>query len=342
MAAGNYYTISMVQADKFLWSSGHKVKRVSFLIALVCLTLFGASCKRLIVTKDRSMPRLLTPLTNAKFDDLVKQLQPFTNLQSLRSSRVGIVFSDTGLSERWPETDTILAMQRPDKIRLVIQAPLVKRKIAEMVAESNHFKVAIYEGSPGFLIGTNDADYELWREKLGDKAQSGLAQARPFHFTDALMMRPLAFDDARFTYSIEEAFIEEADPTPKAPKGSRVLRSFYVISEIELATTGNSRTRRRFWFDRTNGAKFARQQIFDARGELATEVQYYDYKKLSESSQDLWPSIIWLSRPHDNYSARLLFSDQNFELNPELPSAAFTLENTEKLKEIDLDKPPTQ
>ncbi len=341
-AVGNNYTFPMVQIHRFSRKIRSKVSSVGILVAAVALVLLNISCKSLIVTKDRSIPRLLTPLADARFDDLIKQLQPFTNLQSLRSSRVGIAFSDTGLAERWPETDTILALQRPDKIRLIIQAPLVKQKIAEMVSESNRFKVALYKQSPSFLIGTNDADYGMWREKLGDKARSGLVEARPFHFTEALMMRPLSLNDRRFVYSIEEALLDEPDPTPKAPKGSRILRSFYVISEVEIVEAGVSHTRRRFWFDRTNGARFIRQQIFDAKGELATEVQYYDYKKLSESSQDLWPSVILLSRPHDGYSARLLFSDQNFELNPELPPAAFVLENTEKLKEIDLDKPPTQ
>lgn len=313
-------------------------------MAVVVLSLLGASCKSLIVTKDRSIPRLLTPLADARFEDLVKQVKPFADLQSLRT-RVGIVFQDTGLAERWPETDSNLVLMRPDKIRLIINAPIGKIKIAEMVSESSRFKVALYKQSPSFLIGTNDADYSMWREKLGEKANSGLVSARPFHFTEALMMRPLALNDSRFTYLIEEALIEEADPAPKAPKNSRVLRSFYVVSEIELGVpgmgTGISKIVRRFWFDRTDKLKFARQQLFDAKGTLTTEVYYSDYRKLSETSADLWPSVILVSRPHDGYSARLLFNETNFEINPELPTAAFTLENTEKLKEVDLDKPPT-
>lgn len=333
----------MVQIERLRREIRHQFLRVGVLLAIGGLSLLLGSCKSLIVTKDRSIPKLLTPLAEARFEDLVKQLKPFADLQSLRT-RVGIVFQDTGLAERWPETDSNLVMMRPDKIRLIINAPIGKIKIAEMVSESSKFKVALYKQSPSFLIGTNDADYSMWREKLGEKANSGLVAARPFHFTEALMMRPLAVNDSRFTYLMEEALIEEADPNPKAPKNSRVLRSFYVISEIELGLrgvgTGLSRVNRKFWFDRTDGAKFVQQQIFDAKGSLATEVHYSDYKKLSENSGDLWPSVILVSRPHDGYSARLLFSETNFEVNPELPATAFVLENTEKLKEVDLDKPP--
>lgn len=334
----------MVQIDRFWREIRHQFLRSSILLAIVVLSLLGASCKSLIVTKDRSIPKLLTPLADARFEELVKQVKPFADLQSLRT-RVGIVFQDTGLAERWPETDSNLVLMRPDKIRLIINAPIGKIKIAEMVSESSKFKVALYKQSPSFLIGTNDADYSMWREKLGEKANSGLVAARPFHFTEALMMRPLVTSDSRFTYLMEESLVEEADPAPKAPKNSRVLRSFYVISEIELGVpgmgTGISRVTRKFWFDRTNSAKFVRQQIFDAKGSLATEVHYSDYKKLSESSADLWPSVILVSRPHDGYSARLLFSETAFEVNPELPATAFMLENSEKLKEVDLDKPPT-
>lgn len=334
----------MVQVGRFRREIRQKFLHVGVLLAVGGLSLMLASCKSLIVTKDRSIPKLITPLADARFEELVKQIKPFAGLQSLRT-RVGIVFQDTGLAERWPETDSNLVLMRPDKIRLIINAPIGKIKIAEMVSESSHFKVALYKQSPSFLIGTNDADYSMWREKLGEKANSGLVAARPFHFTEALMMRPLALNDSRFTYLMEEALVEESDSNPKAPKGSRVLRSFYVISEIELGLpgigTGLSRVNRRFWFDRTNNTQFVRQQIFDAKGSLATEVYYSDYKKLSESSADLWPSVILVSRPHDSYSARLLFNETNFEINPELPATAFLLENTEKLKEVDLDKPPT-
>ena len=89
---------------------------------------------------------------------------------------------DAGLTERWPEADAIMVLQRPDKIRLIIQAPVVKSKVAEMVSESNHFKVAIYQQSPRFLIGTNDADYGMWRRNWEKGAQwTGFSTAIPFH-----------------------------------------------------------------------------------------------------------------------------------------------------------------
>jgi hypothetical protein len=316
--------------------------RVCLVAVALLLTILSASCASLVKSRDNTIPKLLTPLTDAKFEDLTKQIQQFTDLQSLRSGLVYIKFVDAQASEKWPEADAILALQRPDKIRLQIRTPAIKTTIADMVSESNHFKVAIYYGEyKRFLTGTNDADYRRWQEKLGANSQKALASARPFHFTDALLMPPLNLKDSRYVFGMEEALVEEPDSRPGAKKGARILRSYYVISELEASPEGMgaSHVRRRFWFDRTNEARFARQQIFDPRGQLATEVQYSDYKKLNADSPALWPSVIWVNRPHDGYSARLNFNEEKFEINPELKSEAFTLENTEKLPETDLDKP---
>ncbi len=316
--------------------------RASFAIAVLALTILLNSCAGLVKVSDTTIPRLLSPLVEAKFESLVDQLKPFTDLQSLRAWSVYIRFLDAESAERYREAEAILVLKRPDRIRLIVQVPVVKTKLAEMVSESNHFKVAIYPSDyRRFLIGTNDADYSVWREKLGQKGRSALISARPFHFTESLMMQPLSLNDPRFAYGLEEALLEEPDTRQGAKKGAKVLRSFYVVSELELApgNQGPAGVRRRFWFDRTNKARLARQQIFDNGGRLITEVHYSDYKKLSAGSESDWPSVMLVIRPHDNYSARLTFSEERFENNVDLPANAFVLENTEALPETDLDKP---
>jgi hypothetical protein len=323
--------------------AGADIRRIVLAVTTLVLIILSPSCASLIKDKDYTIPKLLTPLTDAKFDDLTKQLQPFTDLQSLRTSQAYMQFTDAAASEKYRiEAELTLILQRPDKIRMLIQASFGTR-IADMVSESNRFRVAIYNPSDyrQFLLGTNDADYSAWLADLKGKVKgSALSSARPFHFTEALMMRPMALNDPRFVFGIEEALVEDLDTRQGAKKGARVLRSFYVISELEVSPEGQgpARVRRRFWFDRTNGARFARQQVFDQQGQLATEVQYSDYKKVNSGSEAAWPGVILVNRPHEGYLARLTFNEK-FEINPELPPNAFTLENGEKLRETDLDKP---
>jgi hypothetical protein len=317
--------------------------RWASVFVVLALSLVGSSCASLVRTRDYSIPKLLTPLAEAKFDDLVKQVRPLTDLQALRTTPVYVRFLDAETSTKYFEANAVLVLQRPDRIRLLISAPGIGTKIADMVSESNKFRVAIFYGKfKRFLLGTSDADYSAWRARIGEEGKSALAAARPFHFTDALMLRPLKLGDAQFAYTIEEALIEEDDMRKNAKKGARLLRSFYVISEIELGAPEQSpaKVRRRFWFDRTDGARFSRQQIFDDRGILVTEALYSNYAKLNADSNETWPSVILVNRPHDGYSARLTFNDQKFDVNPtDLGAGAFTLENTENLPVTDLDKP---
>jgi hypothetical protein len=254
---------------------------------------------------------------------------------------------DAAASERFRvEVDSTIILERPDKIRMLIQKSSIGTKFADMVSESNQFKVAILNPAEyrRFLIGTNDADYSEWLSKFkgtGKEKESAIASARPFHFTEALMIRPLLLNDPRFNFGINEELVEEPDTRTGAKKGARILRSFYVISEFEVSLEGQwpSRVRRKFWFDRGNGARFARQQIFDQQGQLATEVLYSDYKNLIPDDANTWPSMILVNRHHEGYSARLTFHDKKFEINPQLLPKTFTLDNTENLKETDLDKP---
>jgi hypothetical protein len=316
---------------------------ISFLLAVQILT---SSCRSLLVRTDTAIPRLAGPLAEADFNSLLARLKPFTGITTLRTQRVLLQFLDVQSSERFPGVDTILVFQRPDKVRLRFQSLGVK--VADMVSEDNHFKVAIYYPSRyrRFLIGTNDADYSRMRAKLEKKEQqSALLNARPFHFTDALLMRPLHLGEAQFIYSLEEAFVEEPDTRKDARKGARLLHSFYVISEMQTATQQDApaRVRRRFWFDRLNQAQFVRQQIFDEQGQIVTEVYYSNYLKLSEERNEFWPGTILVSRLRDNYAARLTFavSAESYEINPDLSNAQpFVLENEEGLPETDLDKQP--
>lgn len=313
--------------------------RVVLMVILSLGSLFVSSCAKLAKVSDSSIPRLQTPLAESNFDQLITYLKPFTELQSLRTTRVALRFIEPLAEQRWRDAEAILVLQRPDKIRLVVQIPVAHSRLAEMVSEANQFKVAIYREAPSFLIGTNDADYSRWREKLGKDRQSALANARPFHFTQILLMQPLHLTEAGYTYGLEEQLLEETVIAPDSKKTTKVLQSYYVVSELQENPNGPASVRRRFWFGRSGKINLARQQLFDDKAKLVTEVHYSNYQKLSAERTELWPSVILVSRPHDGYAARFTFGDESFEVNPELPPTAFTLENKENLPLTNLDKP---
>lgn len=330
--------VGVTQAINFRQFWRHLL-RVVPVVLLSLGSLFASSCAKLAKVSDNSVPRLQTPLAKADFNQLIAQLKPFTELQSLRTTRVATRFIEPEAGERWRDAEAILVLQRPDKLRLIVQIPVTRSRVAEMVSEANRFKVAIYVDKPSFLIGTNDADYSRWREKLGKDRQSALANARPFHFTQTLLLQPLHLGETGFTYGLEEQLQEETVVSPDGKKTTKVLQSYYVISELLEKPNGPASVRRRFWFGRNSQVSLAKQQLFDERGDLVTEVYYSNYQKLNAERSELWPSVILVSRPHDGYAARFTFGSESFEVNPELPPTAFMLENKENLPLTDLDKP---
>ena len=325
---------------------GLSLPRFIPVVIVLALSMIVSSCASIARYSDQSIPQLLTPVAEADLEKLVAQLRLFTQTDSMRATRVSMQFTDAGSAERYRRADATIVMKRPGNIRLIVQIPVAKTKLAEMVSDSEHFKVAVYYNNyKRFLIGTNSADYSNWREKLDNKKeaqQSAFINARPFHFTDALLVQPLHLGEARFVYTVQEELIEEPDTRPKAKKGARVLRSFYAVSEIEVIDNAKSvgTLKRRFWFDRNEELRLKRQQVFDDKGKLTTDIYYSKYLQLNSDSQVLRPGVIEIRRPYDKYSAQLDFLADSVEFNlADLPPTAFVLENSEKLPETDLDKP---
>lgn len=322
--------------------------RLTLIACFLAPTALLNSCASLVKYKDESIPQPLTPVLDADFDALLGQLKPFIELDSMRATRISMKFVDAAAAERYRgAADATVVLKRPGNIRLIIQVPVAKTKLAEMVSDSDHFKVAIYyDKYKRFLLGTNNADYTKWREQLRntkEAQQSGFINARPFHFTDALLIRPLQVGKPGFVYSMQEELSEEPDTRPGAKKNARVIRSFYVISEMEITdTTKNIGVlKRRFWFDRTSQLQLKRQQVFDDKGRLITDARYSNYLKFTPDSQVLRPTVVEVQRPYDKYSAELNFLAESTEFNLEdLPATAFVLENEQKLPETDLDKQP--
>ena len=118
-----------------------RIARGSLILALSLITI---SCSSLVKVRDTSIPVLLTPVASSDVAGLLNRIEPFTTIKALRASRVLIQFIDVESKDKYRTADAILAVQRPDKIRLVVQIPVTGTKIAEMVSESNRFRVAIY------------------------------------------------------------------------------------------------------------------------------------------------------------------------------------------------------
>src|SRR5262245_65741890 len=99
--------------------AGDRARCAGLAVTTLVLILLSASCSGLVKKTDHTIPKLITPLADAKFDDLIKQLQPFTDLQSLRTSQAYLLFIDAAASEKFRfEADSTLILTSSDKPRM--------------------------------------------------------------------------------------------------------------------------------------------------------------------------------------------------------------------------------
>ena len=118
-------------------------------------------------SRQISVPQPLTPLAEADTARLLAEINRLAEVRSLHG-RVDIQFLDTsfaecGIAEKYRTADGRLIVQRPGQIYLLIQAPLIGTKIAEMSSDGERFWAAVYQGDEKyrrFVTGTNRAIYE--------------------------------------------------------------------------------------------------------------------------------------------------------------------------------------
>ena len=315
-------------------------------------------------TKDQvSVPQPLTPLVEADMPQMFEEINRLGAVKSL-NGRVDIQFLDTsyaecGLADKYRTADGRLVVQRPGQVYLTVLVPLVGSKVAEMSSTGERFWAAVYQGDQKyqrFVTGRNAAQYEKLeadgggaspdckaggqrREAAMQRATvSAISSLRPQHLTDAVLVPPVSFEDTKHVYAQAETYEEEADTRPNAKKGARVVRGYYVLSELELASQNRARVTRRFWFDRVNTLRLARVQIYGERGQLITDVVYSQPQPFGEEGRLRLPAQVELTRPQDHYSIRIAFQDPGaVKVDQPYDPEIFVLKNSSNLQEVDLD-----
>ncbi|HEY6660396.1 MAG TPA: hypothetical protein VI031_04615, partial [Pyrinomonadaceae bacterium] len=250
-------------------------------------------------------------------------------------------------ADQYRLVDGTITLQRPGKIYLVIQFTFVD--IAQMASDGEHFSVAVLKGDDKykrFVKGTNSAIYpkldadggaKTDKQKTEKVTVSALSNLRPQHLTDAFMIRPIE-PNSSLVYVQSEFFQEEPDIRRQAKKGARIMRGYYFLEEFSQSTAGETKLLRRFWLDRVGGIRLARVQTYDDKGQLITDVSYYNEKTLGSNATASLPSRIEITRPQDQYKLSITYQDSaSVELNREFGPKAFVLENKWQLPEVDLD-----
>lgn len=280
----------------------------------------------------------------------------FARVESLRA-KMYLKFEDNSFAEFgnkdvYREADGEVVVQRPGKILMTVKIPVIKTDVAKMTSDGEKFRVAVLLNSDGgkwrkFVMGTNSADYSKLQKNLdqsndADKTVkqnvNAFANLRPQHFTDAMLVRPT---DGEHAYAVSTIFqIEEDVTADKKSPLRKVNRGYYLLDEYRRSENGDLSITRRFWFDRVGGIRLARQQIFGNKAEIESDIVYGAEGNLTDTGEyNRLPLQILVTRPQEKYAMRLTYqTPEDVQIGKKFPDAAFVLENSWGLEEIDLDK----
>jgi hypothetical protein len=329
-----------------------------YLFLLAAAILFFNGCG-VFSPKTKVSTVTLLKSVDAAQPQLVEQINHLAKINSMRA-KMDLKFEDNsyaelGIAEKYKTADGEVVVQRPANILLKVQVPIIKTDVAQMSSDGAKFRVAILEdGGTGkykkFVLGSNDADYSVLREEVNRMDFDGnskelkqnvnaFSSLRPQHFTDAMLMRPV--DTANFSYLQSTIFQEEfnTDVRKKSPL-ARVLRGYYLLDELHKNDDGSLIITRRFWFDRVGGIRLARQQIFDGKGEIESDIVYGATGNLSDTGEyNSLPLRIEVTRPKEKYKMSLTYqSPESVTIGKTYNTDVFVLENRWNLPEVDLDK----
>ena len=323
------------------------------LLAAIGVVFIASGCN--IVKTDQKTARLLKT-EDASQAELMAEIGRFARVNSIYA-KMRLKFEDNsfaefGNKEVYRSADGDIVVQRPGKIFLKVQVPVLKSDVAQMTSDGTSFRVAILQdGGSGkykkFVKGTNSTDYSKLSKRLDStdmengkavkESVNAFANLRPQHFTDALLVRPIEPADVYTTSTIFQ--IEEDSQQPKKSPLRTVMRGYYLLDEFVKQADASLKIGRRFWFDRVGGIRLARLQIFDTAGEIESDIVYGKEGKLTATADYTnLPLEIQVTRPKEKYSMKLTYqTPEAVEIGEVFKDSAFVLKNSWNLEEVDLD-----
>ena len=239
-------------------------------------------------------------LRTATLEELTEKLRVFGGIQTMKSAvdlRLSVALDEQAEGERkirdFTEVRGFILIRRPSSIRTIAELPVVKTRAFDMVSDGQNFKVHIPQ-KKRFLVGN----------AASETSKNRVDRVRPQHILEALLIDPPRENE-------KHQFLENV---------LEGRHSYQIIHLLTNGAGGKLNLSRKLWFDRA-GSEIVRQQVFDAKADLVTDV-YYSEWALEKSLP--FPGTIFLSRPKDGYELKVRITKAG--LNETIPERGFELE----------------
>lgn len=262
---------------KFLLTRGGQIA----FFAIIALLLSGCATSTKTVVKPAAAP---LPLKTASKSELIAQFNQLAD--SIHSLNMAVTIrltagsTYTGTIEQYREINGFILAEKPSKIRVIGQIPVVGKNIFDMESDGETFHIFIPSKNQ-FLVGPAN---------LERPSAKPIENLRPQHLLDAI-----------FWQSIPQGtpvLFEQASIPPA---------SFYVLTVARASDQSSNampdwEIARKIWFDRAD-LSLVRIDTYDSTGKPVSIVRFSNWDM---SGGVRYPKQILLDRPLNDYQLQLM------------------------------------
>jgi len=289
---------------RFIANSRFPISNLKPYVVLLVVALMQASC----LSRRRTIPpgQQLLPAQSMgraellrRLEDRSKAIRTLTASAALDASHGGI---DRGeITEYHPFTGTIV-VERPARIRVIVQVPVVGITGADMVSNGLQFQLYIPREDK-WIVGDSNAP---------GTESNPLYNLRPKHILDALFIDVVGY-------------LKNPNVVSLVKEAIQGQRTYYIL---EFVNTADALIAEELWIDRTD-LEVARKIVYGKNGKVESTIEFSDYRMEGDV---LFPRSINLQRPAEHYALKMTF--EKTTLNEQLPDGAFALEHPSGVREI--------
>jgi hypothetical protein len=281
--------------------------------AALMLSLLVTGCSLLPATRKLPIPVAPAVEQTVTPEELVARLnERWASLESLNASveiQASIEKSKDGVAKDYPSIRGIILMLKPGMLRVYGRVPVIGTRAFDMVSDGKDFTLWIPQYNVAYK-GSNT---------VKKKSANPLENLRPGSFLDALVVRGLEPED-EYMVTADSTTVED-----------NLRKHLYIVPEYKLSIMRRKADSLRktpvrvVTFHRDDLLPYE-QDIYDAEGNLETQVLYSAYK---DYGTGIYPSSVVIKRPLEEAQVKLTV-DKVAEnpKNPPLTSDEFVLKLT--------------
>ena len=279
--------------------------RVRLLSGLFGVCLATTGC----LTRTHTVARVQKPtvVMSTSLEQLVGQVNGrFDSIQTMNAAvdvvaRVG--GARTGQVKEYPAFSGYILMEKPRKMRVILQVPIVGSRALDMVSDGDNFRLYIPPRNRA-IEGT---------ETVTTPSKNGLENLRPGVFFDSLLIPGLG--SGQIISETSDTHLVE----PTKPRDPVIEEPDYELAILADPQNQVARTIRVVRIGRIDLLPFA-EDLYDRAGHVVTKASYSAYQTFNGIE---FPTRIVIDRPVDEYTLTLTIKRVTF--NGKLEPDSFDL-----------------